>query len=220
MTEPTVSSQGTGHRYRWKWFLALGALLLLLGIGGVTSSLLDLTFALVFGPMLLASSLLQLMTTFFAGTRRERLPHYLAAGVEMALGFLIMVHPPERVGQLIALVVVFFMVIGLLRLARSLVMQPRRRGWAALAGAIALLVGVSVWVGWPVAKLWIVGLCIAVDFLCHGVSWSALALAERKSVQGPTYCGPQGPHTLRETEGELPPGTPGPNPHSGTERQP
>ena len=27
--------------------------------------------------------------------------------------------------------------------------------------------------------LWLVGLCIAVDLLCHGVSWSALALAER-----------------------------------------
>ena len=52
-----------------------------------------------------------------------------------------------------------------------------------MTGAVALLLDVSVWMGWPVARPWFVGLCIAVDFLCHGVSWSALALAERKPFQ-------------------------------------
>lgn len=208
MTELAVSSQGTERHVRWKWFLGLGALLLLLGIGGVTvASLLELTSVLMFGPMLLASSVIQLLTTFFAENRRERLPHYLAAGLEMLLGFLIMVHPPERVGQLIVLVVVFFLAIGLLRLVRSLAMQHRGRGWAVMAGVIALLVGVSVWVGWPVAKLWIVGLCIAVDFICHGVSWSALALAERKALEGPPSCNSQGTSTLTGPKGELSLGT-------------
>jgi hypothetical protein len=157
MTELTVSSQGTGHRSRWKWSLALGAFLLLLGIGGVTFSLLELTFALVFGPMLLASSLLQLMTTFFAGTRRERLPHYLAAGLEMALGFLIMVHPPgegwpaDRPGG------------GLLPGDRVASPGPfpgdaAPPPWLGHHGRGDRLArgGGSVWVGLSVAKLWIV----------------------------------------------------------------
>ena len=46
-----------------------------------------------------------------------------------------------------------------------------------------MLLGVSVWMGWPLARPWFVGLCIAIDFLCHGVTWSALALAERKPLQ-------------------------------------
>jgi hypothetical protein len=33
---------------------------------------------------------------------------------------------------------------------------------------------------WPVAQWWPVALCIALDFICHGVSWSAVGLVERK----------------------------------------
>jgi uncharacterized membrane protein HdeD (DUF308 family) len=42
-----------------------------------------------------------------------------------------------------------------------------------------VLLGVVVWIAWPVDELWFVGLCLAVDFLCHGASWTAVALAER-----------------------------------------
>jgi hypothetical protein len=49
------------------WFLALGVLLLLLGLAGAgATTLLELTSALLFGPLLLASSFVQLMTTFLA----------------------------------------------------------------------------------------------------------------------------------------------------------
>ena len=36
MTELATSSQVTEHRPRWKWFLAAGALLLALGLAGIT----------------------------------------------------------------------------------------------------------------------------------------------------------------------------------------
>jgi membrane protein HdeD len=186
MIEPTTSSQVTEHRSRWKWFLALGAILLVLGIAGVSvASLLQLTSLLVFGPLLLASSLLQFLTAFFAENQKERLPHFVAAGLEMVLGFFIMANPPERVVGFITLVAIFLIVIGLARLARSLATQSRGRAWTFFTGVIALLLGISVWIGGSAAKLGFVGLCIAVDFLCHGVSWSALALAEKKPVQAP-----------------------------------
>lgn len=186
MAELATSSQVTEHRARWKWFLALGAVLLVLGIGGMTvATLLDLTSLLVFGPLLLASSIIQLLTAFFPEAWKERLPHLIAAGLEMVLGFLIMANPPQTVIGLIALIAIFLMVIGLVRLARALTMQSRGRVWAVMTGVIALLLGISVWFGGTAAKLGFVGLCIAADFLCHGVSWSALALAERKAVRAP-----------------------------------
>jgi uncharacterized membrane protein HdeD (DUF308 family) len=184
MTESATSSQVTEHRARWKWFLALGATLLVLGIAGISiATLLQFTSLLVFGPLLLASGVLQLFTAFLAEKRKESLLHFAAAGLEIVLGILIMANPPERVVDLIVLVAIFLMVIGLVRLARSLVTRSRGRVWIVITGVIALLLGISVWIEGPVAKLGFVGLCIAVDFLCHGVSWSALALVERKPVQ-------------------------------------
>lgn len=188
MTELATSSQVTEHRDRWKWFLAAGALLLALGLAGITvATLLQLTSVLVFGPMLLASSLIQLLTAFFAEKGKERLLHFGAGGLEAVFGFLLMAYPPERLVGVIALVAIMFLVIGLVRLARSLAMQSRGRAWTVMTGIVALLLGIVLWIGGPVAKLGLVALCIAVDFLCHGVSWSALALAERKPLKDPAY---------------------------------
>jgi uncharacterized membrane protein HdeD (DUF308 family) len=186
MTGLATSAQGVGHRGRWKWFLALGAVLVVLGIaGGSVASVLELSSVLIFGPILLASSLAQFLTAFLAEQRKERLVHFAAAGVEMIAGFLIMTHPPERVDQVIGLIAAYLIVSGLLRLARSLTTHSRGRAWAVMTGVIALLLGIALWVGGPAAKISLVGICIAIDFVCHGVSWSALALAERSGPRAP-----------------------------------
>jgi uncharacterized membrane protein HdeD (DUF308 family) len=190
MTETTISLQATQHRARWKWFLALGAALLVLGIAGVSvAGLLQLASLLVFGSLLLASSLLQFLTALFAEKRKEALLHFAAAGMEAVLGFFIMANPPERAVGLITLIALLLILIGLARLARSMATQSRGRAWTFIAGVIALLLGIWVWTEGPAAKLGFIGLCIAVDVLCHGVSWSALALAERKPVQAPVLGG-------------------------------
>jgi uncharacterized membrane protein HdeD (DUF308 family) len=187
MNEPATISQIPKHRVRWKWFLALGAILLALGIAGVSvATLLEMTSLLVFGPLLLVSSIMQLLTASFAENRKESLLHFAAAGLEFVLGMFILAHPLHRVVSLIAVVAIFLIVSGLVRLARSLTAQSRGRGWAIMTGVIALLLGLSVWSGWPTNKVWFVGLCIAIDFVCHGVTWSALALMERKPLQEPT----------------------------------
>src|SRR5262249_28455302 len=155
--------------------------LLVLGVAGIgVANFLELTSLLVFGPLLLTSSAFQLLTALFAEKPRERLGHMVAAGLELVLGLFVMISPLESLTGLVALVAIFLVIIGLARLGRSLVMQAHGRTWAIVAGFIALVLGVAVWFGGPAAKLGFVGLCIALDILCQGVSWSALALAERK----------------------------------------
>jgi uncharacterized membrane protein HdeD (DUF308 family) len=185
MSEPATSAQGTDHG-RWKWFLALGVVLVALGIAGASiASVLELTSVLIFGPFLLASSLAQFFTAFLAEQRKERLAHFAAAGVELVVGFIILVHPLENATQLIVLIALFLILSGLLRLGRSLATHSRGRVWVVLAGVVALLLGISVWVGSPVGKVWLLGVAIAVDFICHGLTWSAVALAERRQPELP-----------------------------------
>jgi uncharacterized membrane protein HdeD (DUF308 family) len=184
MTTLTTTSPGTEHSARRRWFLALGVVLLLLGLaGGGASTLMEFTSLLVFGPLLLASSGIQLMTAFFAEKGKDRLLHYGAAVLEMVLGFFVMAQPSQGVVSLLAWVAILMIASGVVRLARSFATPARGRVWTALAGVIALLLGLVVWIRWPVADLWLVGSCIAVDFACHGVSWVAIAAAERKPLQ-------------------------------------
>jgi uncharacterized membrane protein HdeD (DUF308 family) len=186
------SSQATEPCARRRWFRALGAFLIALGAAGVgVAALPELTAGLVFGPLVLAGSLFQFATAIFAEKERERLGHLASAGLEAVFGFLIMTHPLRNVVSLIALVAIFLTAIGLIRLARALTARSRGRAWAVMAGIIALLLGASLWVGWPAVKWWFAGLCIASDFIAHGVSWYAIALAGRTTVQAPASGGAQ-----------------------------
>jgi uncharacterized membrane protein HdeD (DUF308 family) len=169
---------------RRKWLLALGILLAVLGIAGLgVVSFLELTSLLVFGTMLLASSVLQIVVAFAVEGKKESLLHLAAAGLEMALAFFIMMNPPERLIGLMTLIAVFLIAIGLARVARSMVRRSGERAGILVTGVIALLLGLSVWIGGPTAKLGFVGACLAIDFLCHGASWLVVALMERKAVQ-------------------------------------
>lgn len=186
MARLTMSAQATDRRMCRKWLLALGVVLLLLGLASTgATALLSLPSLLVFGPLLLASSLLQLLTAFIAGTGPGRFLHYAAAGLEALLGFLIMAHLVAPLTDLVVVVAAFLMVIGLGRMARCLVTHSPGRAWAFMAGVAALLLGICVWLQLPISAAWFVGLCIALDFLCHGVSWSAVALAEGKLLAVP-----------------------------------
>jgi uncharacterized membrane protein HdeD (DUF308 family) len=181
MTELTPSMQASEQRARWAWFLAVGVTLVLLGLAASGAvAVLELSSFLVFGPLLLASSFIQLLAAFLSEKGRDLLLHGAAAGLEMILGFFIWAHPLRGVVTLTTWIAIFLIAIGLARLARSHVTRLGGRGWTAMAGVIAVVLGICVWTELPIAGMWFVGLCIGVDFICHGVSWSALALAERQ----------------------------------------
>jgi uncharacterized membrane protein HdeD (DUF308 family) len=105
---------------------------------------------------------------------------FVAAGLEAFLGFFIMPHPFQGTVSLVVWVAIFLIASGLVRLAHSWLAPARGRGWPVFTWVMALILGTAVWLEWTIAELWFLGLFLAVDFLCHGVSWSALALAERR----------------------------------------
>jgi uncharacterized membrane protein HdeD (DUF308 family) len=179
-----TSSQVAVHGNRWKWFLAFGTILLVLGIAGIgVATFMELTSLLVFGPMLLAAAGIQLMFAFFAEKKEESIRRFAASGLEAGLGFWIMAHPLEQIIDLIALIAIFFLVSGLIRIGRLLTTRSPDSGSTVMAGIVALILGICVWLRWPDSRWWFIGLCIAIDILLHGISFSALALAEKKRAQ-------------------------------------
>ena len=95
-----------------------------------------------------------------------------------------MCNPMDGAASLLAWTAVVLIANGLLRLARLLSARSEGQVLVLFAGLIALLLGLAVWIRWPIADLWIVGLCIAVDYICHGLSWVLIALAEHKPLEG------------------------------------
>jgi uncharacterized membrane protein HdeD (DUF308 family) len=170
---------------RWIWLLALGAALLVLGLASAgATTLLGLTSTLVVGPLLLASSVMQCVAGFI-GPGPGRFLKYAAAGLEAILGFLVMAHPVVLLTDLMVVSAAFLLAIGFVRMVGSLVTHSPGRVWALVAAGGALILGICGWLQMPVTGLWFVGLCVALDFICHGVSWSAVAPAEGKPLPVP-----------------------------------
>jgi uncharacterized membrane protein HdeD (DUF308 family) len=173
---------------RWKWFLALGMVLLAFALVGATA-VLDAMSVLVFVPMLLVSSIMQLLTTIVTEKGKETFLHNISAAVELVLGFIIMARPHQS--TFLAVLTAFCLVVmGLTRLGRAVRMQTPQMGWLMVAGAFSLLLGsllgVAEWLKVPAHGVWLVAVCLALDFACYGVSWSAIAFIERR--QGRDSC--------------------------------
>lgn len=158
--------------------------MVMLGLAGAgATTLMDLGSFLIFGPLLLASSVLQLAIAMFAEKGTDRLLHLGSAGLEAFLGFFIMAHPHIVIADLVTLTAAALIISGLLRLARFVAQRSPSRGWIVLTGSVALVLGICVWLRVPVSGLWFVGLCIALDFICHGITWAAIGLLQGRPLE-------------------------------------
>jgi uncharacterized membrane protein HdeD (DUF308 family) len=183
MSELKLTAPMIHYPTRWIWYMILGATLLGLGTAAIgVANMLQLSSLLVFGPMLLASSIMQILVAFFSEKTSESLRHFLAAAPEAVLGYFIMAHSETGIASLVTWVALLLAVAGLVRLAHAAATHSTGQRWLALAGVIALLLALGVWLAPPQAALWLVGCCIAGDFLCHGATWSGIAWMERKAA--------------------------------------
>jgi hypothetical protein len=104
-------------------------LLLVLGTAGVgVTTLLEWSSVLVFGPLVLAGSLIHFLTAFFSVKTKERLLHYAAAGLEAGLGFFIMARPIPGIVSLLVVIAIVLLASGLTRLAQAVATQSGGRG--------------------------------------------------------------------------------------------
>jgi uncharacterized membrane protein HdeD (DUF308 family) len=154
------------------WFLAVGVTLALLGaLAFGATTILEVTSLLMLGPLLLANSLCQLMLTFIAESPRRRAFHISSALFSLVVGFLVMSHESEAGADIALLMAAFLLVAGLNRMVGSLEPDLPPRVWLVAAGALAVSLGICLSAQAPTRGLWLISLCIAIDFLCHGATW-------------------------------------------------
>ena len=101
------------------------------------------------------------------------------------IGVLVWLNPELGSAFLTVLLMIFFVVNGLWKLANALRFR-RIRGWAwlLLSGAVSLLFVYLLWNQWPLSGAWAVGVLVGLDLLLTGVVLILLARALRKAHSG------------------------------------
>lgn len=168
------------------WFLAVGATLVLLGAVALGATVvLNVASLMVLGPLFLANSVCQLILMAFRGPLRGRLLHLSSALLSMVVGFLILAHGDEAGTDVALLLAAFLLVAGSIRIAGSWDANLPAPGWLMATGVLALALAFCVWAQAPTRGLWLISICVALDFLGHGATWLWFSMLVRGKVEPP-----------------------------------
>jgi uncharacterized membrane protein HdeD (DUF308 family) len=186
---PFVLECPDGIRRNWGWYVALGALLIVLGVVALGFPLVTtLATVVIFGWLLVFGGLAEAVTAFQMRDWGGVLLHLLGGALEVVVGFLVLKAPVEAAAFLTLLFAVYLLVGGVFRLVFGLTHRFPGSGLIALSGAVSALLGLMVALEWPSSAVWFIGLCVGIDLVMQGASWVAFALAARRLT--PPAAGP------------------------------
>lgn len=170
----------------WAWFLTLGIVILALGIFATSwACLATVTVAAtwLFGFLLLASGVTEIVNAFMAGKWSGTLVHLLVGVLYVIVGTMVIDQPEGSAIQLTLIISIFLIVSGIFRIVFALSERFAGWGWVLLNGAITLLLGMLIYKQWPASGLWTIGLFVGIDLIFNGWAWIMLALGLRQSTE-------------------------------------
>jgi uncharacterized membrane protein HdeD (DUF308 family) len=181
-----LPDEARAARQTWGWVLTLGAVQVVLGTLAVVMSFVA-TFATVvtIGVFALIGAGAQLASVFSSRRWEGVLTHLLVALLYAAFGLMAILRPELTAATLTLILAVMLIVGGVFRIVMAASARFHDWGWAALGGALSVLLGALIWQGWPGTGLWVIGLFVGIDLILIGWTWVAVGLTLRRLSREP-----------------------------------
>jgi uncharacterized membrane protein HdeD (DUF308 family) len=178
----TLDAETTAEiKRRWRWFVAFGAALVLLGTVALAAvGLATLASVVLFGWLLACSGVAQLFYAWGVDRWRDSTQHLVGGPLSIVVGVLIVTHPAAGAASLTLLLAALFTVSGVARVMSVLSSSLPARGWALVGGFVTLLLGILLWVEWPLSGMWAIGTFVGIDLIFDGCALVATGVAVRR----------------------------------------
>ena len=180
--EPTRGEIDAALADRWRWFLALGVLYLVLGgVGLAAIGLLSLASVVMIAALFLVGGVGQLVHAFRCPGWRSTVVHVLGAALYVVAGGLLLAQPLVGLVTLTLVVGAIIFATGVTRIVIGVQHRPAQGWiWLVLSGVIGVLLGVLILAGLPGNAIWVLGLFVAIELLMEGWSMVLMGLALRR----------------------------------------
>ena len=178
-----IAQEITLLQRHWRWFLALGIAMTVLGLVAVSySCIVTVTMAatVLFGFFLLAGGIGEIIHSFWVGRWGGMLAHLLIGVLYTLAGFMIIDQPETAAVSLTLLIAIFLMVSGIFRIVIGVSERFVGWGWVLLNGGVTFLLGLMIYKQWPASGLWVPGLFVGIDLIFNGWAWIMLSLGLRR----------------------------------------
>jgi uncharacterized membrane protein HdeD (DUF308 family) len=164
-------------RGRWIWLVILGIAMVVFGTVAISAPLIaTLATAFTFGVLLLMGGAAQLVGAFWTREWSGFFLVLLMGVLYIVVGLLFLNRPIAAIEAITLLLACALMVGGLFRAIGSISYQFPQWGWVFVGGLIELALGVMIWMQWPAASLWVIGLFVGIDMIFSGWTWIMLGL--------------------------------------------
>jgi uncharacterized membrane protein HdeD (DUF308 family) len=170
----------------WGWLLALGILMIILGVFAIGAPVVaTIAVQVVLGWLLVIGGIAEAIHAFMAQNWRGFLFELLSGILYIVVGGLLLFNPLLGAAALTLLLAVFLVVEGIFKIIMALRVRDHRGwGWLLASGILSLILGAMIWAQWPYSGLWVIGLFVGIQLLFTGWSMVMLALAARAHRQG------------------------------------
>jgi uncharacterized membrane protein HdeD (DUF308 family) len=170
---------------RWGWLLALGITLIILGTIALGDTLLvTLVSVLLLGWLLIGSAIIHVVH-LFRHTETRSFWNFATIILDLLAGLFLIVHPAFGALTLTLALAAFFLASGIARVIAAVSTGAPHKFWPILNGVISILLGILLFVHWPVSGLWFIGLAIGIELIFRGWAWVMIAFALRSRLLQP-----------------------------------
>ena len=169
-------------RSKWGWFVALGALLILIGsIALGANYATTLITILVLGWMLIITGVIEAVSAFYVRSWGGFFLHILGAALDLVLGYLFLAQPVEGAMVLTVFLACLFFVGGSFRIVASMTSKFPGWGWSLFGGIVNVVLGVLLIKQWPYDGIWFIGFCVALELIFRGWFWVMIGMSLKQS---------------------------------------
>ncbi|SPH18267.1 hypothetical protein DEA8626_01799 [Defluviimonas aquaemixtae] len=162
------------------WFIALGVVLILTGVGALTFPLVaTLSMEILVGSAMLAGGIVTLVHAFRTKEWSGFFWELILAAIYLVGGVVFLANPFGGVVALTLMLGVFFTAEGVARMILAFRVRPERAwGWVFASGAMSLLLGILVIAGMANgSSLVFIGLLVGINMIFAGASFIAFGNA-------------------------------------------
>jgi uncharacterized membrane protein HdeD (DUF308 family) len=168
------------------WAVAIGILLLILGLLSVASPFTSgLAVTLSVGVLLIVGGIAKCLFAFRAGAFGRGLLVFLFGLLTLIVGGYMVSQPVAGLASIALILAAYFVATGILAIFASFQLKPASGwGWMLANGVVTLLLGAIIWRQWPVSGAWAVGILFGVQLAMTGLALLMAGSAVRQVSAG------------------------------------
>jgi uncharacterized membrane protein HdeD (DUF308 family) len=168
------------------WAVAIGVLLLILGLLSVASPLASgLAVTVSVGGLLIIGGAAKCLLAFRAGAFGRGLLVFLLGLLTLIVGGYMVSQPVAGLASITLFLAAYFVATGIVAAVVSFQLKPASGwGWMLANGVVTLLLGAVIWRQWPVSGAWAVGILFGVQLAMTGMALLTAGSAVRQLTAG------------------------------------